>query len=87
MECQHIFTRGRDGETGSWCCACGVKTLAVETRACGGCAHHRRLIDGSICRRHWMAIVPSMLVCYKITKGTCFEPAAPTGPAQPEGNT
>lgn len=37
------------------------------------CIHHNRVISGSICMKHLMGVVPTMLVTYKIENGTCFE--------------
>jgi hypothetical protein len=74
--CQHTITQGRAGETGSWCCACGEKIFAVDDRQCQDCANHKRLISGSICSRHLMGVSPTMNVTFRITNGSCFEPAA-----------
>lgn len=71
--CTHTVTQGRAGESGSWCRACGVKVFAVDDRECKDCTHHVRLMSGSICRRHVMAVVPSMNVTYRIADGSCFE--------------
>jgi hypothetical protein len=75
MSCDHTWTRGREGEPSGcgWCIDCGVKVYAVEERECRGCAHHVRLIDGSICKKHLMAITPTMHVTYSVFIGTCFE--------------
>lgn len=73
-ECTHMITMGRDGEKGSWCNQCGIKVLDVEPRECGGCTHHKQLIDGGICKKHLMACTASMHVTYKIATGTCWAP-------------
>lgn len=74
-DCPHTVTRGRAGETGSWCDACGEKVWNVETRPCGGCKHYWRQFDYAGCRKHMMRVSPNMLVTYAIAKGTCFEDA------------
>ncbi len=53
------------------------KAYFLETRPCSGCQHYKRLIDGSICRKHLMGVLPDMLVTYAEQDGTCWEPAAP----------
>lgn len=45
----------------------------IETRPCSECKCHKRLVDGSICTKHLMAIHPEMLVTYMERNGTCFE--------------
>jgi hypothetical protein len=81
-DCQHTVTQGREGETGSWCVACGIKVWAVDERECGDCLHHARLLNGSVCQRHLMVVVPSMHVTYCIADGTCW---APKGEAAEKG--
>ena len=71
-ECSHTITQGRAGEVGSWCCACGQKVYDVDERECGSCVHHSRLIGGSICKKHLMAITVDMRVTFKISEGTCW---------------
>ena len=71
-ECRHLITQGRKGEEGSWCIDCGVKAYAVDARKCQNCLHYRRLLTGSICEKHLMAVIPEMRVTYKIAKGTCW---------------
>lgn len=46
----------------------------IEARPCCDCQHYRRLVDGSICRKHLMAVVPDMHVTYMERTGSCFEP-------------
>jgi hypothetical protein len=72
MTCTHMTTQGRQGERGSWCCACGIKVYAVDERTCDGCAHAQHLIGGWICNRHLMTIVPNMHVTYRISEGSCW---------------
>lgn len=74
LVCAHTVTQSRGCGSGSWCCACGVKVYAVDERECQHCASHKRLWDGSICRRHLMRVAPAMHVTYKISEGSCFEP-------------
>lgn len=77
-ECKHTVTRGREGETGSWCENCGIKVWDVDTRTCDGCQHFKDMGDFQtpICTKHHMIIGRKMHVTYKISKGTCFtEPA------------
>ncbi len=72
MICKHNVTQGRDGEKGSWCCACGLKILDVETRVCGDCAHHQAVFRGSRCAHHHMRVSPDMHVTFKLEQGSCF---------------
>ena len=72
-KCKHTITQGRHGEKGAWCVQCGEKTYAVDARECGDCAHHSRLLSGSICKKHLMAIVPTMHVTFSVADGTCWE--------------
>jgi hypothetical protein len=72
-DCPHTWTQGRDGEKGSWCNACGEKVMEVETRPCEGCANYRDVVNGSVCKKHLMAVSPVMLVTFKIAEGTCWE--------------
>jgi hypothetical protein len=84
-ECKHTITQGRESERGSWCCACGVKVYDVDQRECNDCAHHKRLLTGSICSRHLMAVVPTMNVTFKIAEGTCWTSAHnPGSSGQPD---
>jgi hypothetical protein len=76
--CTHWMTQGRAGESGSWCCACGVQVYAVDDRECRGCDHARQLFDGWVCRHHLMRITADLHVTYKLADGSCWtEPAAP----------
>lgn len=82
-ECAHTITRGREGQKGSWCEACGAKVTEVHDRPCGQCRHIREVMGGHICRKHLMAVVPSMHVNYYLEPwadeisrgGLCFEVA------------
>ena len=72
-DCNHTITQGRPGETGSWCRACGVKVYAVDERECRDCGQYKRVVGGSICSRHQMAVTSNMNVTYRIAEGSCFE--------------
>lgn len=72
-QCLHPWTTGRPDQFGTWCGDCGEKIYEVETRQCAGCKHTKRLLDGWMCSKHYMIIVPSLHVTYKIEDGTCFE--------------
>lgn len=86
-ECSHTITQGREGATGSWCIACGVKIYEVHDRPCGECHWFKPMPHQiPICRRHHMGVTADMLVTYKIAAdgpsetqgGLCFEaPSAP----------
>lgn len=71
--CEHTFTRGREGQKGSWCVDCGEKIYDVDPRECGACKAFRRLWDGSICTKHLMGVVPDMHVNYRVEDGSCWE--------------
>jgi hypothetical protein len=71
--CKHAITQGRDGEKGSWCCACGQKIYEVDARECRDCKHSSNATGIWSCRKHLMMISANMHVYYKITDGTCFE--------------
>jgi hypothetical protein len=71
-ECKHTITKGRDGERGSWCVSCGAKVFDVDEKQCKDCAHYRKLLDGSICKKHLMSVSPSMNVTFKIVEGSCW---------------
>ncbi len=73
--CKHSMTRGRAGEPGQWCIACGKKALEVEKRPCNECKHSKEQ-SGSvilICSKKLMGVLPDMKVTYKIDTGTCWE--------------
>lgn len=73
MTCQHIVTKGKAGKTGSWCTNCGDKVYELETRECKDCkSYFERLGNYSGCRKHLMAVSPTMKATYEIKKGTCF---------------
>jgi hypothetical protein len=82
-ECPHTITRGRQDSPGSWCENCGAQIYAVHDRPCSECRHHKRIGPegfggSSICRRHLMAVTPTMNVTYAIVpgrSGLCFEQA------------
>lgn len=81
MICQHTVTRGREGQKGSWCEACGVKVLEVHDRPCRECEHYRP--DGErvgICRKMLMRVTANMNVTYWLVEGPgrnglCFSAA------------
>lgn len=82
MACAHTITQSREGEAGSWCCACGDKIYAVHDRPCGECRFFRPdpTCDGrtGYC---YMRVSASMHVNYRIDRGLtpgreiglCFE--------------
>lgn len=76
--CRHECTRGREGQTGSWCDKCGLKIYEVDPRECQHCAHFKDVgFPGdprSICTKHLMGVTRDMHVTYEIAKGTCFSP-------------
>ena len=67
-ECHHTICRNNH------CASCGLQIYAVDDRECGGCAHHKQLPDGGICRKHLMACWRGMHVTYKVSEGTCWTP-------------
>jgi len=71
--CACARTKGKEGEKGYWCVDCGKKVMDVEHRFCGDCKHFRKDFLGSICTKHSMAVIKSMNVTFKVSKGTCFE--------------
>lgn len=75
MECKHTITQGREGQSGSWCNACGEKVLDVDDSECRDCSHARKLLTGWICNKHLMAISPDMHVTFKISEGSCWTPS------------
>lgn len=72
--CPHTVSQGREGEPSgkSWCVDCGAVALDIDPRQCGDCQHIAKVIGGHICRKHLMAVVPSMNVCFKPSEGSCF---------------
>lgn len=73
VSCNHIMTKGRDGEKGNWCVDCGIKVYDVETRKCEDCKHFfSRPMNYSGCKKHLMAVTPDMYVTFKIEDGTCW---------------
>ena len=52
--------------------SCGVKVYDVDERPCKDCAHSRKLLDGTICKKHLMAVSPCMNVTFKIAEGSCW---------------
>ncbi len=70
--CSCLVTQSRADEKGSWCIQCGRKVFEVDTRPCSGCAHFCSGLNGSVCRRHLMRVVPDMLVTFKLSEGTCW---------------
>lgn len=73
VSCRHTVTQGREGEKGSWCVECGRKVWDVETRECQDCQHYFKTIDYTGCRKHLMAVIPTMNVTYRIEKGSCWK--------------
>jgi len=71
--CRHIMSQGREGEKGSWCCACGVKVLDVEARQCSDCKQSQTIWGRTICNRHMMYVTPDMHVTFKVSEGSCWE--------------
>lgn len=74
--CDHTITRGREGETGSWCVSCGVKVWEVHDRPCGECSHFEKTEWGSMCRKHFMRVTPSLKVTFNLIdpkRALCFE--------------
>lgn len=65
--CHHTVTKN------NICVSCGEQIYDVETRPCEECKHYKKLVDGSICRLHLMAVIPKMLVTYKLKDGSCFK--------------
>ena len=50
-----------------------MKGYLVEKRPCGDCRYIRQHNTfGSYCAKLLMAVIPSMHVTYKISKGTCW---------------
>lgn len=72
-KCEHLTTRSRAYQTGSFCDECGAKVLEEETRPCGDCKHIKEISGSHICVKNLMGVVPTMHVMYKVTLGTCFE--------------
>lgn len=69
--CKCTVTEGDN--TGSWCVECGRKVLTVDKRECKDCIHSKKLIDGWICKKHLMSIIPNMHVTFHTEEGSCFE--------------
>ena len=84
--CAHTITRGRAGEKGTWCDACGAQDLAVHDQPCQQCRHHKRYGPGgfgghSSCLKLLMAVTPDLHVSYHLEPsigrpGLCFEQAS-----------
>lgn len=74
--CQCTVTQTREGETGSWCVACGRKVYEVDERECGGCSQYRDAFGGGgRCDLHRMRVSRQMHVTFKVEDGTCFTPS------------
>ena len=76
--CKHKTLKGREGEKGYWCVDCGIKAMEVHDRPCGECTHYFNSVGYHGCRRHLMAVHPTMLVTYYVVdgpgrSGLCFE--------------
>jgi len=72
--CQHPWTRGREGEKGSWCGSCDEKVWDVDPRPCGECLHAKKVVGGWICSKHLMAVSPTMNVTYRVSEKSCWTP-------------
>lgn len=73
--CQHSMTRGKEGEKGLWCIACGEKVFEVDSRKCKDCMHSKEQLGSviMICRKKLMGVLPEMNVTYKVIEGSCWE--------------
>lgn len=83
--CQHTAAKGRKGETGSWCIACGAKVSEVHDRPCGECCHFKLDLGANvmgICGPKLMTVTSTMFMTYSLhpdpvsRSGLCFEPKA-----------
>jgi ribosomal protein L37E len=74
VSCKHSIIRGKEGEKGSWCIACGKKAYEVETRQCGDCIHSKDVGMNKIltCKKKLMGVLPDMNVTYKTSEGSCW---------------
>lgn len=76
MACDRCFvTQGREGEKGLWCTTCGEKRFDVDDRVCGDCAHYSSHGRIGNCRRHLMAVSPTMNVTFSVEEGSCWTSA------------
>ncbi len=79
MDCDHITSMGREGETGSWCKECGTKVLEVHDRPCSECVHfYPREGSTGMCNHHHMRVIRDMHVTYWLVdgpgrSGLCFQ--------------
>jgi len=64
-KCKHIITKGRNGESGSWCTDCGEKILDVEKNKCGDCKFYSKHLSGDFCSKRLMGVTPNMNVTFK----------------------
>lgn len=83
--CDHTVTRGRAGETGSYCEGCGILVMETHDRPCGECRYFRLDIGSRVmgtCARKLMTVTSDMNVCYYVEgiaderagrPGLCFE--------------
>ena len=73
-DCTHTVSQGRAGAKSgqSWCVECGEQVLDVEVRPCRECNHFFSSVGYNGCRKHLMAVSPSMHATFFIAKGTCF---------------
>ena len=73
--CLHSMTSGKEGEAGSWCVACGKKSLELETRGCQDCLHCKEQVGSvvQVCTKKHLGVMPSMKVAYKVETGTCWQ--------------
>lgn len=47
--------------------------MDVEIRECKDCKHYFESINYTGCKKHLMAVIPTMKVTYKIESGSCWE--------------
>lgn len=75
VSCQHSITRGRKGEKGLWCIACGEKAYGVDDRQCADCKHSKEQLGSVImtCSKKLMGVLPDMNVTYKVAEGSCWK--------------
>lgn len=73
VSCRHAVTKGRANEKGSWCVDCNEKIYDVDSRECKDCKHFFERINYTGCKKHLMAVIPTMNVTYTIEDGSCWE--------------
>ena len=76
-KCEHFFTQGKKGKTGSWCISCKKKIFSVEARKCKICSNFRTVRRSEsiswYCSKSLGGITPDENATYKIIDGTCWE--------------